>query len=685
MRTIHQLTITVISACFVFAATFPAGAQQFTEVDPHVSKPPQPCVVWGDYDGDGDLDMLVAGLGSHDIPFTTIYKNTGGTFTDSGIVLMGLSRATAAWGDFDGDGDLDLAITGLNVSGIPTTKIYRNDGGTFTAIAGNFTGVFAGTVTWADYDGDGDLDLLVTGTATAGATATPVTRLYRNDGGAFTSVAHPFPNCYLGAVAWGDYNNDGKPDVVITGISDTGALIAAIWRNDGGTFTDIGANLPGMDLGFVAWGDYDSDGDLDLVFGGNSNDGFITRLYRNDGGTFTDANAGLLALLWSSGAWGDYDNDGDLDLMIAGYDPVAQVHRSILYRNDGGIFVDSGATFHNVFLGTVSWADYDNDGDLDLLVAGNENGSDIVSIYRNNNMTPNTIPNAPADLAANVLGASVDLSWSAGSDVQTPSAALTYNLRVGTTPGGSNIVAAQSSSAGYRRLPTMGNMQLRLGAHLRGLVPGTLYYWSVQSVDTAFAGSAFATEGSFTAFPDTPTLTQVVSRKLHGGVPFDINLLVTGNPGIECRTGGGTNDYTMVMTFSANVTVTGNPQAQVTQGTGCVGSGGACNGNVSVSGNTVTIPLTTIANAQTINVQLNGVNNAMLDTPATDFIIPMSILIGDTNANGTVNAADVAQTKARLGQTIDAMSFRSDVNTNGSINAADTAIVKQNSGTSLPP
>jgi photosystem II stability/assembly factor-like uncharacterized protein len=177
-----------------------------------------------------------------------------------------------------------------------------------------------------------------------------------------------------------------------------------------------------------------------------------------------------------------------------------------------------------------------------------------------------------------------------------------------------------------------------------------------------------------------------VSRKTHGGVgPFDINLPLTGTPGIECRTTGSTRDYTMVVTFNSNVTVTGNPQAQVTLGTGCVGSGGTCTGNVTVSGASVTIPLTNIANAQTINVRINGVNGAPIDTPATDFTIPMGILIGDTNANGTVNAADVAQTKARLGQTVDATNFRSDVNANGSINAADTAIVKQNSGTSLPP
>ncbi len=101
--------------------------------------------------------------------------------------------------------------------------------------------------------------------------------------------------------------------------------------------------------------------------------------------------------------------------------------------------------------------DYDNDGDLDLLLTGNTGGLDVLRIYRNNNGTPNNPPSAPANLAVNVLGTSVEVSWSAASDAQTPAAALSYNWRVGTAPGGSNIVAPQSSSAGYRRLVAMGN------------------------------------------------------------------------------------------------------------------------------------------------------------------------------------------------------------------------------------
>jgi hypothetical protein len=194
-----------------------------------------------------------------------------------------------------------------------------------------------------------------------------------------------------------------------------------------------------------------------------------------------------------------------------------------------------------------------------------------------------------------------------------------------------------------------------------------------------YSGGYEGTGGRYCAQPSTPTVQSAVSRKIHGGHSFDITL-----PGIECRTTGGTNDYTMVVTFSGNVTVTGNPQAQLIAGTGCVGSAGVCTGNVSVSGAVVTVPLTNIINDQNIIVRIFGVNG-VADTPATDFDFHMGILTGDTNGNGTVNAADVAQTKGRLGQAVGATNFRSDVNVSGSINAADTAIVKQNSGTSLPP
>ena len=178
--------------------------------------------------------------------------------------------------------------------------------------------------------------------------------------------------------------------------------------------------------------------------------------------------------------------------------------------------------------------------------------------------------------------------------------------------------------------------------------------------------------------------TNAASRKPHGTSPgngtFDINLPLTGSSGVECRTTGGTNDYTMIVTFSGNITVTGSPQAQVTMGTGCVGSAGTCdpNGAVTASANVVTVPLTNVANAQTINVTLNGVSGI------GNVVIPMRLLNGDVNGNGAVNAGDVAKVKLQVGQLIDATNFRSDVNANNTINASDVSLVKSRSGTAIP-
>ncbi len=370
------------AACFALSGN---AAAQFTQTNPGMTTSASPCVVPGDYDGDGDIDVLDAGSGPHDVAFTTLYRNDGGSFANSGIALLGLARASAGWGDFDGDGDLDLAMTGLTTNQVPTTRVYRNDGTTFTALPGSYLGVFAGSVAWGDFDGDGDLDLLVTGVTGSSAGSPAATRLYRNDNGVFTSVAHPFQDAYLGPVKWVDYDSDGDQDLLLCGTQSGGSLSAILWNNHGGgVFVDAGLNLPGLDLGYAAFGDFDGDGDLDLLFGGNSLSGTIARLYRNDNGAFNDVGAGLLPVLWAGAAWGDYDQDGDLDAMIVGYDPVAQVNRSILWRNDAGVFIDSGLAFHQVFLGGVEWIDSDVDGDVDLLLYGNDSGADELLLYRNN-------------------------------------------------------------------------------------------------------------------------------------------------------------------------------------------------------------------------------------------------------------------------------------------------------------
>ena len=481
----------------------------------------QGSMAWGDYDNDGDLDVLLVGNF-----ITKLYRNDAGVFTETSTVLPGVAfGCSVAWGDYDNDGDLDILLTGES-SGGPITRIYRNDGGNFVDIGAALTGVNNSSVAWGDYDNDGDLDILLTGENGSGRT----TKVYRNDGGGiFTDIGAGLTGVALGSVAWGDYDNDGDLDILLTGSPVTDNRIAKVYRNDGGNFVDIGAALTPVEASSVAWGDYDNDGDLDILMTGCTVSGCTAstaKVYRNNGnGTFTDISATLTPVINGSAAWGDYDNDGDLDILLTGYAGNG-VLVSKVYRNDGnGVFTDINAPLPAVYNGSAIWGDYDNDGDLDILLAGCLDvgcGSRATKLYRNNTSTANTVPYAPTGLEASVAGNSVTLGWNAAYDIQTVSRTLTYNLRVGTTPGGSQVVAPMAdASTGYRRVPQMGNANHGLTATVKNLMPGT-YYWSVQAVDTAWAGSPFASEGSFTIGGATAGI--ITEQDLTGDGTLDLRL-----------------------------------------------------------------------------------------------------------------------------------------------------------------
>ena len=173
--------------------------------------------------------------------------------------------------------------------------------------------------------------------------------------------------------------------------------------------------------------------------------------------------------------------------------------------------------------------------------------------------------------------------------------------------------------------------------------------------------------------PCAPVPTSAVSRKVHGAAgTFDVPLPLTGNVGVECRSGGATNDYQMIINFATTVTV---ESASVTSGTGSVTSFG-------VSGSQVTVNLTGVTNVQTITVTLFNVNDG---THMGNVPVSMGVLVGDVNGNAVVNASDVSLTKSQVGQAVSSSNFREDVNANGVINSVDIALVKSKVGTALPP
>jgi hypothetical protein len=354
---------------------------------------------WGDYDNDGDLDILLTGsTGSAFV--SKVYRNDGrGAFTDLGAALTGVYYSSAAWGDYDNDGDLDILLTGLGNGGNEVSKVYRNDGGAFgfADIGAGLTGVAEGSVAWGDYDNDGDLDILLAGCTewdfSRGCVAR-ASKVYLNDGGGFFDIDAGLVGVRFSSVAWGDVDNDGDLDILLTGEQSIGPPdhsrefpVSKVYRNDGGgSFADIGAGLVDVRFSSVAWGDVDNDGDRDILLTG-MDDTFTRRaeVYRNDGaGAFTDIGAGLTGVSHSSVAWGDSDNDGDLDILLPGWSSHGPVSK--VYRNDGASgFLEIPAGLTGVGEGSVAWGDYDNDGDLDILLTGMDNSYDPVSkVYRNN-------------------------------------------------------------------------------------------------------------------------------------------------------------------------------------------------------------------------------------------------------------------------------------------------------------
>jgi hypothetical protein len=484
-------------------------APTFIEVDPGLPSGTRNAVAWGDYNLDGWMDVFIAASGSQGTTITKVYRNQGGTFVDAALgTFTAIEEGSAAWGDCDNDGDPDLAVIGKTLGGATATRVYRNNITNFVAIPGPFVNVYAGDLGWADYDLDGDLDLLVTGITSSTPGSPFHTRLYRNDRTNFVSVVHPFPDTFNGPLAWGDYDADGDPDLFFSSSGADGGNEPDLFRNDGGTFTKINSGLPLQTIGGADWGDYDQDGDLDLLLTGQGLQGYLSAVYRNDSGIFTDIGAGLTGLIWSACAWGDCDNDGDLDFALAGYEAEAQIMMTKIYRNHAGTFVDTAAGTHGLYLGTLDWVDTNGDRRPELCAAGEEgngNGSAFM-LYRNTRAFTNTPPTAPSNLVVTLDGTTAVLSWSEATDAQSSTAGLAYQVRVGTTPGTADVLSASAlASNGARVVSRLGGASPARQIAVQGLIVGSNYFWTVQAVDGARSGGPFAPEATFTA-QDAPPL-----------------------------------------------------------------------------------------------------------------------------------------------------------------------------------
>ena len=353
---------------------------------------------WGDYDNDGDEDIVAVGTYQPH----ALYRNNGdGTFTDV-AEQAGIADPRGGWGslfaDYDNDGYLDLYITRGGWSGAAENTLYRNNGdGTFSDVthaAGVADPQSSFCAAWADYDNDGYLDLYIADGVIGDGAANV---LYRNNGdGTFTNTAESAGVANTGnslGTAWGDYDKDGYIDLHVVNFGQSNVL----YRNNGdGTFTDVtpttGMNIPVTDAFVTFFLDVDNDADLDIfISNSGSFQAFIAGqitgtaphdadrqvLYRNNGdGTFTDVTreSGLYHAFGAMGAnFGDIDSDGYLDIYLAtGAPQMGRLERDALFHNNGdGTFTDATLAFGLGNIGKghgVTFGDADTDGDVDIYV-----------------------------------------------------------------------------------------------------------------------------------------------------------------------------------------------------------------------------------------------------------------------------------------------------------------------------
>ena len=379
-----------------------------------------------DYDGDGYLDIYLVNGAPIDsatataAPTNQLYHNRGnGMFgtrsPEAGAGDRGYGMGVSA-ADYDGDGDTDLYVTNWG-----SNALYRNDGAHFSNVtqsAGVGDPRWGTSAAFLDYDNDGDLDLFVANYVTFSPSNNVYCArgnvrtycepdefpaqgdvFYRNDGTRFVDITQSVGLTHIGrglGVATSDYDGDGDTDLYVA----NDGTMNFFYQNEGAYFNEVGLQTGTRFNGYgraeagmgVDWADYDNDGDTDLYVTNFSAE--TNTLYRNKSGYFTDVTqqVGLDQFTYAPLGFGthffDYDNDGFLDIFTANGHVLDRIYeidstqhhaqQNQLLRNEGGErFYDVSQHLSNDFtaphIGRGSArGDYDNDGDVDLLLAVQE-------------------------------------------------------------------------------------------------------------------------------------------------------------------------------------------------------------------------------------------------------------------------------------------------------------------------
>ena len=489
-----------------------------------------PKFTWVDFNQDGHLDFVVFGHYDGTNAHAALYRNSGqGDFVRLPPDLPPLDTAFTAWGDYDNDGFPDLAVSGRMPDLDAVLLLFRNDSGRALVESGIILPppTYSTALAWGDLDQDGDLDL-----------ATSEGILLRNDGGTnftATGLALLGGDTLTRSVNWADLNNDGLQDLILNGTINvnTGGGFGGPFHMDPINPPRVGA--PGQQMTVHFWHDFNGNGLLDAVALG----GIYYDMGVDSHSTISNAwrmwyEPGSNAFpnwSWPVLDGADFNHDGLLDFAVSGAVGSSDEPRFSVFRQETNrynlihaihqtpaisAFTDIGLRQAGFISGGVQWGDWDGDGDLDLLAGGYDAAYAPQQAALANRLAEGGRPNAPPQPPQRFLttrtNESLLLQWHPATDDRTPETSLAYEVRVGRTPGGADVVSpfGLGPLPGNARLigalelpaepvswPRYKNTNGLPGIRLRNLPPGR-YHWSVRSVDGGRARSPWSADQAFT-------------------------------------------------------------------------------------------------------------------------------------------------------------------------------------------